>query len=89
MTQFELECGVVQVQTTLVTVMPRATVLLELRYGNKPIAVVDNKSTIEVGPMDKLPKVIDLVIEAVSAGELDKVLKAALGERRVKLRQVS
>ncbi len=24
-------------------------VLLELRYGNKPIAVVDNKSTIEVG----------------------------------------
>ncbi len=59
------------------------------RYGNKPIAVVDNKSTIEVGPMDKLPKVIDMVIEAVSAGELDKVLKAALGERRVKLRQVS
>ncbi len=65
------------------------TVLLELRYGNKPIAVVDNKSTIEVGAMDKLPKVIDMVIEAVSAGELDKVLKAALGERRVKLRQVS
>ncbi len=64
-------------------------VLLELRYGNKPIAVVDNKSTIEVGTMDKLPKVIDMVIEAVSAGELDKVLKAALGERRVKLRQVS
>ncbi len=30
-----------------------------------------------------------MVIEAVSAGELDKVLKAALGERRVKLRQVS
>ncbi len=64
-------------------------VLLELRYGNKPIVVVDNKSTIEVGAMDKLPKVIDMVIEAVSAGELDKVLKAALGERRVKLRQVS
>ncbi len=39
--------------------------------------------------MDKLPKVIDMVIEAVSAGELDKVLKTALGERRVKLRQVS
>ena len=36
-----------------------------------------------------LGKVIDMVIEAVSAGELDKVLKAALGERRVKLRQVS
>ncbi len=44
---------------------------------------------IEVGAMDKRPKVIDMVIEAVSAGELDKVLKAALAERRVKLRQVS
>jgi coproporphyrinogen III oxidase-like Fe-S oxidoreductase len=33
--------------------------------------------------MDKLPKIIDMVIEAVSAGELDKMLKAALGERRV------
>ncbi len=64
-------------------------VLLELRYGNKPIVIADNKSTIEVGAMDKLPKVIDMVIEAVSAGELDKVLKVALGERRVKLRQVS
>ncbi len=49
----------------------------------------DNRSTIKVGAMDKLPKVIDMVIEAVSAGELDKVLKAALAERRVKLRQVS
>ena len=36
-----------------------------------------------------MPKVVDMVIEAVSAGELDKALKAALGERRVKLRQVS
>ncbi len=30
-----------------------------------------------------------MVIEAVLASELDEVLKAALGERRVKLRQVS
>ena len=30
-----------------------------------------------------------MVIEAVSAGALDKALKAALGERRVNLRQVS
>jgi hypothetical protein len=36
-----------------------------------------------------LPKVIDMVIEAVSAGGLDKALKAALGERRVKLWQIS
>ena len=49
--------------------------------GRKAAAIVDGQY--------KLPKVIDMVIEAVSAGELDKVLKAALGERRVKLRQVS
>ncbi len=40
-------------------------------------------------PWHKLPKVIDMAIEAVSAGALDKALKAALGARRVKLRQVS
>ncbi len=39
--------------------------------------MADNKSTIDVGALDKLPKVIDMVIEAVLAGELDKVLKAA------------
>ncbi len=36
-----------------------------------------------------MPKAIDMVIEAVSAGELDKALEAALGARRVKLRRVS
>ncbi len=39
-------------------------------------------------PWHKLPEVIDMAIEAVSAGELDKALKAAPGERRVKLRRV-
>ncbi len=38
--------------------------------------------------LTRVPKVIDMVIEAVSAGELDKVLKAALGERRVNQRAV-
>ncbi len=64
-------------------------VLLEFRYGNKPIVIADNKSTMEVGTMDKLPKVIDMAIAAVSADELDRVLKAALGERRVQPRKVS
>ncbi len=64
--------------------------LLDMLNGLKNLDTCgDNRSTIKVGAMDKLPKVIDIVIEAVSAGELDKVLKAALGERRVKLRQVS
>ncbi len=37
------------------------------RTRHKPIAVVDNKSTIEVGAMDKLPKVIDMVPAAAAA----------------------
>lgn len=59
-------------------------VMLVIRYGNKPVHITKDKSTIEVGTMDKLPQVIDTVIEAVKAGELDKALKAALGERRRK-----
>jgi hypothetical protein len=63
-------------------------VLLQLRYGSRPIAVSGKNSTIEVGQESDIPNVIDTVIDAVNAGELDKPLKAALGERRLKLRQV-
>lgn len=59
-------------------------VMLVIRYGNKLVQIAKDKGTIEVGTLDKLPKVIDTVIEAVKAGELDKALKAALGERRQK-----
>ncbi len=64
-------------------------VMLTLRYGNKPLAITGDKSTIEVGTMDKLPKIIDTIIEAVKAGELDKQLNAAMAERRLKLKKVS
>ena len=64
-------------------------VMLQLRYGNKPLQITAKEGTIEVGTLDKLPETIDTVIEAVKAGELDKQLKAALGERRLKLRKVS
>lgn len=65
------------------------TVFLQLRYGNKPLEVADKKPTIEVGTLDKLPKIIDTVMEAVKAGELDKQLRAAVSERRAKLKRVS
>ena len=63
-------------------------VMLTLRYGNRPLAITGDKSTIEVGTLDKLPKVIDTIIEAVKAGELDKQLNAAMAERRLKLKKV-
>ena len=64
-------------------------VMLTLRYGNKPLAIADGKSTIEVGTLDKLPKIIETIIEAVKAGELDKQLNAAMAERRAKMKKVS
>ena len=64
-------------------------VMLVIRYGNKPLPIANDKSTIEIGSLDQLPKVIDTVIEAVKAGELDKPLKAAMGDRRSKLKRVS
>ncbi len=64
-------------------------VMLTLRYGNRPLAIAGDKSTIEIGALDKLPKIIDKIIEAVKAGELDKQLNAAMAERRLKLKRVS
>ena len=63
-------------------------VMLTLRYGNRPLAITGDKSTIEIGALDKLPKVIETIIEAVKAGELDKQLNAAMAERRLKLKKV-
>jgi hypothetical protein len=63
-------------------------VMLTLRYGNKPLAITGDKSTIEIGTLDKLPKIIDTIVEAVKAGELDKQLNAAVAERRLKLKKV-
>ncbi len=62
---------------------------LTLRYGNKPLAITGDKSTIEIGTLDKLPKIIETIIEAVKAGELDKPLNAAMAKRRAKLKKVS
>lgn len=62
--------------------------MLTLRYGNRPLAITGDKSTSEIGALDKLPKIIDTIIEAVKAGELDKPLNAAMAERRLKLKKV-
>ena len=61
---------------------------LTLRYGNRPLAITGDKSTIEIGGLDKLPKIIETIIAAVKAGELDKQLNAAMAERRLKLKKV-
>ena len=52
-------------------------VLLTVRYGARSIEFEKGKAAIVVGSKDKLPEVIDAVIAAVQAGELDGHLESA------------
>ena len=52
-------------------------VMMEVRYGNKPLEIHPGKPTIEVGKQDNLLSVLNAVREAVAAGELDKLLMDA------------
>lgn len=54
---------------------------LEFRYGNKPLELVKGKPVIEVGKREELVPTLTKLIEAVQAGELDTLLKAAAHQR--------
>ena len=47
-----------------------------VRYGSKPLALAAGKEAIAVGGKDKLVGVIDAVIAAAKAGELDDMISA-------------
>ena len=47
---------------------------LEVRYASKALELAKNKFAISVGTKEQLLKVIDTVIDAVKAGELDQQL---------------
>ena len=49
-------------------------VVLTVRYGAKPIEFEKGKAAIAVGKVEKLKPVLETVIAAVQAGELDGVL---------------
>lgn len=60
--------------------------MLTLRYGSKRIELKAGKPAIEVGDEAQLVPTLKLVREAVAAGELDKLLMTAKGQRsRVKM----
>ena len=59
---------------------------LVLRYGNRVITLNAGRTAIAVGPKGKLVSVIDTLIKAAKAGELDAVLAAAQATFR-KLKQ--
>ncbi|MDJ0897116.1 MAG: hypothetical protein QNJ92_18365 [Alphaproteobacteria bacterium] len=46
-------------------------------YNQVALPLSGNRRTIEVGPLDRLPSVLETVIAAVKAGELDQSLEAA------------
>ena len=63
--------------------------MLEVRYGNKRLAIKPKRAAIEVGDASNLVPTLTLLKEAVEAGELDKVLMAAKEERLANFRRRS
>ena len=49
-------------------------VMLEVRYGNKPLELQPGKPTIEIGEQDNLLPVLSTLRQGIVAGELDKLL---------------
>jgi hypothetical protein len=53
---------------------------LILKYGNKVVAPMPDRGAIAVGDRSKLAAVLDAVITAAKAGELDTAIEVAKGE---------
>ena len=52
-------------------------VMLEVRYGNKPLELQPGKPTIEIGEQDNLLPVLSTLRQGIVAGGLDKLLMEA------------
>ena len=50
--------------------------LFVMRYGSRPLEIVEGKTAINVGKKENLVPVIDALMTAVRNGELDEVVKA-------------
>lgn len=59
----------------------RHTIHLVVAYKGRPLEILEGKAAIEVGPLPKLPTLIDSLIEAVRAGELDSAIATAAAEQ--------
>jgi hypothetical protein len=63
---------------------PDGEIVFFMRAGFQPIDLAKGKAGLAVPSMDKLPGVIDMLIEAVRNGELDEQLAAAATQSRRK-----
>ena len=61
---------------------PSGKTVLALRYGAKPIEIVKGKNAIEVAGMDDLIATLEVIKDAVQAGELDAQIEQASGALR-------
>lgn len=53
-------------------------VVTQIRYNKLPLNLASRGTSIEVGPLKKLPSVFRTVIRAVKAGELDRAIQLAV-----------
>ena len=60
---------------------PSGQIVMSVKFGSKPIEFEKGKAGIVVPSKDKLPTVINTLIEAVRAGELDDLFAAASKSR--------
>ena len=63
-------------------VEPDGHVYAQLRYNKLPLNIRGRGTSIEVGPLRKLPAVFKTVIRAVKAGELDNAIENAARKSR-------
>lgn len=62
-----------------------AALCMVVRYGARPLELTKGKRAIAVADISKLPDVINTLIAAVQAGELDAAIDAAVGARKLNL----
>jgi hypothetical protein len=59
----------------------------QARYGTRPLSLGNGMTALEVGSLEGLPPVIDALVEATNAGELDEALVIAATERRANFKR--
>lgn len=62
---------------------PSGQIIMSIKFGAKPIEFEKGKAGIAVPSKDKLPAVIDTLIAAVRAGELDELFTQASKSRPI------
>lgn len=66
---------------------PSGQIIMSIKFGAKPIEFEKGKAGIAVQSKDKLPAVIDTLIAAVRAGELDELFTQASKSRPIPKRK--